>query len=303
MNSAYSTAERDGKTIDILSDPATGLKCEFLRTGAEMVSLQLRDQPFLYRDGDVRQAESGWNNHATVMGYYLHRILDGKSLYRGHPIEGNTHSFLRNTEFGAPEVTGDSLTYKLAAGDYLKSDYPLLVGFAITYRLTPDGRVEVTFEFQNEEEIEAHVSFGLHPGFAVTSWESMELLLPAGQYRRHMAPGNFLTGETQDIEIPAASFPFEKADLPGSYLLEFVANTHRIVTLLDAECGHRIEVDFADCPFITIWSDGGPFVCIEPCWGLPDHHAQRVFERKLGIQTIPAQSSLARSFTIQPMSL
>jgi galactose mutarotase-like enzyme len=37
-----------------------------------------------------------------------------------------------------------------------------------------------------------------------------------------------------------------------------------------------------------LWSDGNPFICIEPCWGLPDHHEQRPFEQKLGIQVIPA---------------
>ncbi len=301
MSVEHSTIERDDGVIDVLHDPATGLKCEFLRTGAEMLSLQLHEQRFLHRDGDIRPAKSGWNNHATVMGYYLHRILNGKSQYRGQPIEGGTHSFLRHIRFENPEISTDSLTYRIDPGGYSKTDYPLMVGFAITYRFTHDGRVEVSFEFQNEEEVEAHVSFGLHPGFAVSSLESMSLLLPAGHYRRHLAPGNFLSGETRDIEIAAPGFPFDPADLPGSFILEFVDNTHRIVSLTDRETARRVEIDFAECPYITIWSDGGLFVCVEPCWGLPDAHDQRPFEKKAGIQTIPAKSSLTKSFTIHPM--
>jgi hypothetical protein len=30
----------------------------------------------------------------------------------------------------------------------------------------------------------------------------------------------------------------------------------------------------------SLWSDGGPFLCVEPCWGLTDHHEQRAFEDK-----------------------
>ena len=37
----------------------------------------------------------GWANHATVMGYFLHRIKDERTLYRGQEIRGGTHSFLR----------------------------------------------------------------------------------------------------------------------------------------------------------------------------------------------------------------
>ena len=65
------------------------------RLGAELVSLARRNDRgewigFLHRDGDLTKPESGWANHATVMGYFLHRLKDGHSLYRGQPIEGGT---------------------------------------------------------------------------------------------------------------------------------------------------------------------------------------------------------------------
>jgi hypothetical protein len=49
-----------------------------------------------------------------------------------------------------------------------------------------------------------------------------------------------------------------------------------------------------------LWSDGGAFLCIEPCWGLTDHHEQRAFEKKEGIQTIPAGGELIAQFNIAP---
>jgi galactose mutarotase-like enzyme len=49
-----------------------------------------------------------------------------------------------------------------------------------------------------------------------------------------------------------------------------------------------------------LWSDGGPFLCIEPCWGLTDHHQQRAFENKEGIQTIAPGGVLHASFSMAP---
>jgi galactose mutarotase-like enzyme len=92
--------------------------------------------------------------------------------------------------------------------------------------------------------------------------------------------------------------PFEKAKLSGSYILEFVDVPERIFTVRDAPSGRVVSLDLADVPYVTLWSDGGPFVCIEPCWGLTDHEQQRAFEDKLGIQTIAPGGVLHASFAM-----
>jgi len=61
-----------------------------------------------------------------------------------------------------------------------------------------------------------------------------------------------------------------------------------------------VILDLAGVPYVTLWSDGGPFLCIEPCWGLTDHHGQRAFEDKEGIQTIAPQGELRASFVMSP---
>ena len=75
---------------------------------------------------------------------------------------------------------------------------------------------------------------------------------------------------------------------------------HEKYATLEDPVGHRrVTVDLSECPYLTLWSDGGgTMVCVEPCWGLPDHHEQRPFEQKLGIQEIPPGGTLQRSFTV-----
>lgn len=307
MSTSYAEELREGKTVDVLTDATNGSRLIVARLGAEPVSLARLNPAgdwtgFLYRDGDLSKNPDGWNNHATVMGYYVHRLKDEHALYRGHPIKGGTHSFVRHKTFPAPEVKGNSLIYTLGPGSYTPEEYPYRVQLKLTYTLEPRGVLLVRFDFTNQEPDQSvHVSFGLHPGFAVGSLEAAQVLLPAGTYRRHLAPGNFLSGETVDIVHPGGPMPFAKSELPDSFLLEPLGmDDEKTFTLVDPVGGRRVELDCPEAPYLTLWSDGHDFLCIEPCWGLPDAARQVPFEQKLGIQEIEPGGMLERSFTIHP---
>src|SRR4030095_3530194 len=104
MKFSHHEEVRAGRLLDVLTDEELGLRITVSRLGAELVSLARRGADgnwigFLYRDDDINKPASGWGNHATVMGYFLHRLKDERSLYRGREIRGGTHSFLRHTGF------------------------------------------------------------------------------------------------------------------------------------------------------------------------------------------------------------
>ena len=94
--------------------------------------------------------------------------------------------------------------------------------------------------------------------------------------------------------------PFPRQQLPGSYIIELVDVPQREFVFRDPPSGRSIRFDLAQVPYLTLWSDGGPFLCVEPCWGLTDRHEQRAFENKDGIQRISAGGELTTSFTIKP---
>jgi galactose mutarotase-like enzyme len=312
MSSQYEFEERDGAQIDTLTDDENGIRISVNRAGAELISLARRGPDgkwtgFLWRDGDLSEPAEGWRNHCTVMGLFLHRIKDEHTTYRGHEIRGSTHSFLRHKEFGAPAVDTNpgSLTYTLGPGQIAPDEYPYKVQTHLTYRLEVTAGVPeltVTFEFQNmEPELSTHISFGLHPGFAVKSLQECVINLPKGTYTRWFAPGNFLSGETVKIEHPGGPMPFDKAELPKSFLLELTDVPEALFSVEDTGGNRRVEMDYHEAPYVTLWSDGYDFICVEPCWGLPDHQEQRPFEEKAGIIEIPAGGMLARSFAIRPL--
>ncbi len=305
MSFSHREETRGDRVLDVVTDEAVGTRLVISRLGAELVSFARRNARgdwigFLYRDDDISAPASGWANHATVMGYFLHRLKDGRSLYRGQPIEGGTHSFLRSKEWPLAKIDAEHgrLTYRMTREQFTAREYPLDVSLDLTYELAGDT-LRVTFSFTNHEpELTAHVGFGLHPGFAATSFESFRLEMPAGRYRRHFSPTNYLSGETEEIEHAGGEMPLARAKLPGSYILEFVDVADRTFTFRDEPSGRVVTLDLAGVPYVTLWSDGGPFLCVEPCWGLTDHEQQRPFEKKEGIQPIAPGAVLQASCTI-----
>jgi galactose mutarotase-like enzyme len=297
--------KREDRLFDILTDEENGLRIIISRLGAELISLARKNRAgawtgFLHRDNDITVPAKGWANHATVMGYYLHRLKDGRSLYRGQEIKGGTHSFLRSKEWQRVESETNSVTYRITRKDFSKSDYPLDVSLDLTYKIDNET-VSTLFHFTNHEpELTAHVEFGLHPGFAATSFDSFRFEMPAGRYRRHFSPDNYLSGETEEIDFAGGEMPFPRDRLSGSFILELVDVPKREFVYRDPPSGRELIVDLGQVPFLTLWSDGGPFLCVEPCWGLTDHHAQRPFEEKAGIQIIPAGGELRAKFKMKP---
>jgi len=305
MKFSHTEEKREGQHLDVLIDEENGLRLVVSRLGAELISLARVNEEaqwtgFLYRDDDLSAPPQGWANHATVMGYYLHRLKDGRSLYRGREIKGGNHGFLRSKTWhlAGPslEGSGASLQYRITANDFSADEYPLKVSVNLTYRIEANG-VGVLFEFRNEEpELDAHVSFGLHPGFAATSFETFHLQMPRGLYRRYFSPGNYLSGQTRDIEFPGGEMPFSKTGLPGSIILELLDVPRRLFSYVDPPSGRWVTLDLTDVPYVTLWSDSGPFLCIEPCWGLTDYQEQRAFEEKEGIRIIPPNGTLRAWF-------
>ena len=308
MRFSHCEEHRGDRHLDILTDEEKGLRIIVSRLGAELISLARINEAgewvgFLYRDNQLLAPSQGWANHATVMGYYLHRLKSGRTLYRGREMKGGNHGFLRSKTWRFIEsATNESgvLKYRITPDDFSPSEYPLKVSLDVSYKIEID-KVSVLFEFRNEEpDLIAHVAFGLHPGFAATSFESFRLQMPSGLYRRYFSPGNYLSGETRDINFTGGEMPFPKNELPGSCILELVDVPVREFCFVDPSSGHWVSLDLTGVPYLTLWSDGGPFLCIEPCWGLTDHHEQRAFEDKQGIQIIPPAGELRASFSMTP---
>ncbi len=154
MKFSHTEDQRENQHLDILTDEENGMRIVVSRLGAELVSLARVNETgewtgFLYRDNDLSAPSQGWANHATVMDYYLHRLKDGRSLYRGREIKGGNHGFLRSKtwHFAGTSLQGSgaSLEYRITPNDFSADEYPLNVSVAVTYFKCPEDFTAVTF--------------------------------------------------------------------------------------------------------------------------------------------------------------
>ena len=140
--------QRGDRLLDVLRDEENGLRIIVSRLGAELVSVARRNSAgewvgFLKDDNDLSPPAKGWANHATVMGYYLHRIKNERTLYRGREMRGGTHSFLRGKVWHVVEsARQDELAYRITPDDFSETEYPLKVSLDLSYRIE-EGRVSV----------------------------------------------------------------------------------------------------------------------------------------------------------------
>jgi hypothetical protein len=138
MRFSRSEEQRGDRLLDVLTDETNGLRLIVSRLGAELISVARRNPAgdwigFLNRDNEIGAPEKGWANHATVMGYFLHRLKGEHSLYRGHEIRGGTHSFLRHKVWHrVPSNPDGELTYRITPDDFSAIEYPLQVSLDLT---------------------------------------------------------------------------------------------------------------------------------------------------------------------------
>src|SRR4029077_3777124 len=103
MKFSHTEEKREDRQLDVLTDEENGLRIIVSRLGAELVTLARINEAgkwtgFLYRDDDLSAPSHGWGNHATVMGYYLHRLKNVHSLSPGRGIKGGTPWLLRHNK-------------------------------------------------------------------------------------------------------------------------------------------------------------------------------------------------------------
>ena len=309
MKFSHREDKRGDRLFDVLTDEENGLRLIVSRLGAELISLARRDAQ---RELD-RIPASRQRHHTT--GRRVGRITppswvticiglkNERSSIAASEIRGGTHSFLRTKQWHFVAFRRRRVSDLSNHAGRLFADGVSAQGFARSHLSNRwQNGVQVVFHFKNDEpELVAHVGFGLHPGFAATSFESFRFEMPAGLYRRHFSPDNYLSGETEDITFAGGEMPFAREKLPGSYILELVDVPDRTFHFVDSPSGRSVTLDLRNVPYLTLWSDGGAFFCVEPCWGLTDHHEQRAFEDKEGIQKIQPGGELQADFVMLPL--
>lgn len=237
--------------------------------GAELTSLRDAGGRELMTDADP----AFWSGHAPILFPVVGRLNGDTLRVDGRDHAMRQHGFARRLPFEVVRQDATAATFRLAASDASRAQYPFHFVLEVAYALDAATlAIAVTIANPGAEPLPA--SLGFHPAFA---WP-----LPYGA-PREAHDITFDSDEPGDIvQLSGGLFAGRRpSPLDGRtlHLADALFTDDALIwdpvrsagATYGADGGPRLRVEFPDTPSLGIWTKpGAAFVCIEPWHGHAD---------------------------------
>ena len=228
-----------------------------------------------------------WGDTSPWLFPICSNLFEGKYTYRGKEYAMRQHGFARNQVFEAQQVSDTGLTLVLLSNEQTRACYPFEFLFAVRYELK-GNMLDCQLLMQNKGEELMYATVGGHPGFNVP-------LGGTGEYTDYYL--EFSEPCSPDSVVFTEKFCDSGKRLP--YLLDggrrlplshdlfridgvFLSGMSGAVTLKSDKDAHSVTVSYGNAPYVGFWSskNEGPYVCIEPWWGMASQDGVLPIEEK-----------------------
>lgn len=247
------------------------LEIKVKRFGAELTSVKNINT-------GVEYLWQGNENFWRGQSYNLFPIIGGipNDTYElnGSTYNMKPHGFARNSEFELYSKEPERLVYRLGYSDFTIAQYPYRFELFVIYEIK-GNKIKHSYRVKNLADGEMLFSVGAHPGFncPLLENETMEdysIVFEAEEtcFRRQKVNG-LLSGEKslfldnqKEIQLRHNLF------YDGAAILDDLKSNW--LEIRNTKNNHVIRVEFQGFPYLGIWSsqNNGPFVCIEPWYGV-----------------------------------
>jgi galactose mutarotase-like enzyme len=256
--------------------------------GAELNSIQTVADNFEYLWQSDPQY---WRRQSPLLFPIVGRVKDDHYRVDGKEYPMENHGFVKECRFELVDTGPQLLVYQLESNKDTLQKYPYHFRLQVSYRL--DGReLEVGYTVKNLDQREMFFSIGAHTGFRcpLTTSDTMNdyrlEFEKAEQVERYLLKDNLFTGGKElflnkEKVLPLSYELFKK----GAFVMKGLKSNQ--IVLKSDKTSRSAKVSFKGFPYLVIWSQPGPFVCIEPWYGV---HGAANFEgdisEKEGIQAL-----------------
>ena len=262
--------------------------------GAQLASIRdTRGAEYLWQ-GDP----AVWNRRAPLLFPFIARLRGEQYLLDGKPYHMGIHGFCRSAPFAVEAQSETSATFRYADTAQTRESYPFSFVLSVTYALEGNTLVK-THRVENRSDVPMLYELGGHDGYRapIEAGESMddyairfpgvEAVTPYG-----MDAQNMITPKSVTHPLPNGRMPLK----PSAYGLDTIildALPERRAVLVDGNDRPRVSVEFADFPYLGVWTAAKDFdtnyVCIEPWTSLPDAtFVGGELKDKAGVRTLAA---------------
>lgn len=272
--------------------------------GAELCSMKSRRSGTEY----VWQADPAvWARHAPILFPIVGRLKDKTYTVGGTAHTITQHGFGRDLEFSCTAQTETSVDFTLLPSAYTREMYPF--DFALTVRYTLDGAtLKKEHITQNNDNCDLYYEVGGHDAYnvALEAGETMadyyvdfgggDAIYPLVNDERLM-----ITREKRAVPLTGGRLYLTDELFALDALILDDLQTRSVCVKSD-KSAHCIRMDFADFPYLGIWSkytgEATNYVCIEPWSTLPDAaYLDHALENKIGVRCLKPGESETLTFS------
>lgn len=248
-----------------------------------------------------------WARRAPILFPILGRLKDNTYLLDGVAHKIGQHGFARDCVFELVEQTDTKAAFRLTDNEETRRMYPFSFTLTVTYTLE-ENRLIKCHRVENRSAEVMYYELGVHDGFRAPLEEGETM----AQYAIRLPGLDAITPYGMDeaamVTPKGETIPLENGRLsltPATYGLDTVIldqPPQAKAVLVDGQDRPRVTVDFAQFPYLGIWTQAKPFdtnyVCIEPWTTLPDAtFVGRELKDKAGIRSLQPGQAEELSYT------
>ncbi|PIB34268.1 hypothetical protein BFP72_01885 [Reichenbachiella sp. 5M10] len=279
-------------------------RVEVEEVGAELCSILSKSSQREY----IWQADpSIWGSSAPVLFPNIGALKGGSYTFEGQRYQLPKHGIIRhNPNVKLINRSPSRLSFSLSHSEETMKVFPFPFDFKINFLLM-DNRLQVFHEIVNIGKDPMYFAIGGHPAFNLL-WKKGETI------RDYFL--EFQDRETAGISLLTNDGLLKKTETPCLKDTNRLALTETLfdkdaliftelnsseVSIKSKKNKHQIKLNYADFPFLGIWSKpGAPYVCIEPWDGLPDYEdSTQEWLAKMGNIKLKAGNTHYASYQIQ----
>lgn len=220
-----------------------------------------------------------WASQAPLLFPFIGRLKDSSYTYEGKTYEMDKHGFAKDQLFTVSEQSESKICFQLSDSAETQKSFPFSFTLTVEYRLE-GNKLHKTHHVRNNGTGDMYYELGGHDGYNLCFDEGDKM----DDYRYYLPQETEINPWEFDEGLMLVdskkNIPLDQGHLtvkPSAFGLDcFILEglNEKSVQLKDSKGKTRITMDFADFPFLTLWTMNKPFdtnyVCIEPWTSLPD---------------------------------
>lgn len=280
------------------------IKISIKDIGAELGSIisLTNNKEYLWR-GD----SNFWGGQAPILFPFVGRLKEDTFYVEGKAYSQKQHGFFRRSdEINLVEKTDTKITYRHTHTNETLKVYPFQFEFTTSYELI-ENKIIIVHEVVNLGESTMYFSIGEHPAFNCSlhdeneSYDSCSIIFEQEETDDTWNLNNdgLFDTTTTPVLNKTKSLELHKNSFDKDAMVFKNLNSNK-VTLLNANEGPLITVEFKDFSYLGIWSKpNAPFVCIEPWQGYADaNNSSQKLEEKEAITKLKPKEKHISSYSI-----